>query len=185
MTPSGRRALMLAPLGLFAVGGAGFYLLLDRMNAGKYDPRQVPSMLLDRPVPSFTLGEQPSQAPFSHTDLAAPGRPVLVNFFASWCLPCVNEAPQLLALQRRGIPIYGVAYKDKPDATARFLAQYGNPFTRIGRDPDGRVAMEFGVYGVPETYFVDRAGIVRARWAGELTDRLIRTALDPLLKQYA
>ncbi len=185
MTPLTRRALMLAPLGLFAIGGTSFYVLLRRMDNEEYDPRRVPSVLIDKPVPAFSLGEQPSHPGFSHTDLAAPARPVLVNFFASWCLPCAVEAAQLLALKQRGIPIYGIAYKDKPEATAAFLARHGNPFSHIGRDPDGNVAMEFGVYGVPETYFIDRAGIVRARWAGALTDAHIAASINPLLKKYA
>ena len=185
MTPLARRTLMLAPLGLFALGGASFYVLLQRMNEGEYDPRQVPSMLLDKKLPNFTLDAQPGQPNFGPADLSALARPALVNFFASWCLPCLNEAAQLLALKRRGIPLYGIAFKDKVDATERFLKNAGNPFAAIGRDEDGRAAMEFGVYGVPETYFIDRSGIVRARWAGEMTDRIISRVLDPLLKQYA
>jgi cytochrome c biogenesis protein CcmG/thiol:disulfide interchange protein DsbE len=97
----------------------------------------------------------------------------------------VAEAPQLMALQRRGVAIFGIAYKDKAEATEVFLKRHGNPFARIGRDPEGRAGMEFGLYGVPETYFIDGAGIVRARWAGALTDALVSGSIDPLLKKYA
>jgi len=177
--------MMLAPLGLFAIGGTSFYILLQRLGTDEYDPRRVPSVLVGKPVPEFVIGEQPGLAGFDRAALLAPGRPVLVNFFASWCLPCVAEAPQLLALKQRGIPVYGIAYKDKAEKTAEFLAKHGNPFARIGRDPDGKAGMEFGLYGVPETFFVDGGGIVRARWAGALTDDILARSIEPLLKQYA
>lgn len=185
MNPWARRSLLAAPLALFAIGGTSFYLLLQNLGSGDYDPRRVPSVLVGKEVPEFSLGEQPGLAGFGRAELTAPGRPVLVNFFASWCLPCVAEAPQLLALAKRGVAIYGVAYKDKADKTAEFLARHGNPFTRLGRDAEGKAGMEFGLYGVPETYFIDGRGIVRARWAGALTDETIARSLNPLLKQYA
>jgi len=177
--------MMLAPLGLFAIGGTSFYILLQRLGTDEYDPRRVPSVLVGKPVPEFMIGEQPGLAGFDRAALLAAGRPVLVNFFASWCLPCVAEAPQLLALKKRGVPIYGIAYKDKAEKTGEFLAKHGNPFARIGRDPEGKAGMEFGLYGVPETFFVDGGGIVRARWAGALTDDIVARSIDPLLKQYA
>lgn len=185
MSTIGRRLMFLGPLGLLAAGGAGAFLLLQRMTDGSFDPRGVPSVLINQKAPVFNLAAQPGQDSFGASDLAAPGRAVLVNFFASWCLPCVAEAGQLLALKQRGITLWGVAYKDKEEHTARFLQQHGNPFTRIGRDADGKAALEFGVYGVPETYLVDKSGIVRWRWVGALTDGVIARALDPLLKQYS
>ena len=185
MSPWGRRAMMLAPLGLFAVGGTSFYILLQRLGTDEYDPRRVPSVLVGKQVPEFSITEQPGLAGFERAALVAPGKPVLVNFFASWCLPCVAEAPQLMALKKRGIAIYGIAYKDRAEKTAEFLAKHGNPFTAIGRDAEGKAGMEFGLYGVPETYFIDGTGIVRARWAGALTDDIISSSLDKLLKKYA
>ncbi len=80
---------------------------------------------------------------------------MLLNFFASWCLPCVQEAPVLMALKQRGLPIWGVAYKDKPEPAAAFLQQNGNPYQRVAVDQPGRAAIDFGLYGVPETYLVD------------------------------
>lgn len=185
MSTIGRRLMFLGPLGLLAVGGVGAFTLLRRMAEGDFDPRGVPSVLIDKQAPAFTLSAQPGQEGFGASDLGAPGRAVLVNFFASWCLPCVAEAPQLLALKQRGVALWGVAYKDKEEHTARFLQQHGNPFARIGRDADGKAALEFGVYGVPETYLVDKSGIVRWRWVGALTDGVLARALDPLLKQYS
>ncbi len=107
---------------------------------------------------------------------------MLLNFFASWCIPCVQEAPVLMTLKQRGLPLWGIAYKDKVDATADFLQQNGDPYTRIARDEPGRVAIDFGVYGVPESYLVDKAGIVRWRWAGGLSEDVVQQSLAPLLQ---
>lgn len=180
-----RRLMFLGPLGLLAVGGGAGALLLQRMTDGSFDPRGVPSVLIDKPAPKFSLLPQANHPGFDAAALATAGAPVLLNFFASWCLPCIAEAPQLLALQKRGLQIWGIAYKDREDATTRFLTQHGNPFSRIARDPEGHAALEFGVYGVPETYLVDKTGIVRWRWVGALSDGVIARALDPLLAKYA
>jgi cytochrome c biogenesis protein CcmG/thiol:disulfide interchange protein DsbE len=182
MTLLQRRALLLAPLGIAAVGGGAFWALLERMRAGTYDPHGVPSMLIGKPLPTFSLpGQQPS-AGFSSTDVTAGGRPALVNFFASWCVPCIQEAPVLMTLKQLGLPLWGIAYKDKADATAAFLQQNGDPYVHIARDEPGRVAIDFGVYGVPESYLVDKAGIVRWRWAGGLSEDVVRDSLAPLLQ---
>lgn len=182
-----RRLLLLAPLGIAASGGAGFWALLNRMQAGTYDPSGVPSMLIGRKLPAFALpgGSGPSDSGFSSAEVLAAGRPVLINFFASWCLPCVAEAPVLARLRQGGTAIWGIAYKDQPDATAAFLERNGNPYARLARDAPGRVAIDFGVYGVPETFLVDRLGIVRWRYAGPLGEAVVAQQLDPLLKQYA
>ena len=180
-----RRLVLLAPLGVAVAGGAAFWAMLDRMQQGRFDPRGLPSMLVGRPLPSFSLPGLAPRAGFSSADLQAPPQPVLVNFFASWCVPCVMEVPQLTALQARGVPIWGIVYKDKRAAAATFLEQHGDPYARIGVDEPGQVAIDFGVYGVPETYLVDKSGIVRWRWAGPLTDELVSQQLDPLLKAYS
>lgn len=185
MSDLGRRVMFLGPLALLGIGGVGAFTLLKRMAEGDFDPRGVPSVLIDRAVPAFALDIQAGMEGFGAAELATAGRPVLVNFFASWCLPCVAEATQLLALQKRGVALWGVAYKDRDADTARFLKQHGNPFTRVGRDTEGKAALEFGVYGVPETYLIDKAGIVRWRWVGALTDAVVARALNPLLKQYS
>jgi cytochrome c biogenesis protein CcmG/thiol:disulfide interchange protein DsbE len=110
---------------------------------------------------------------------------VLVNFFASWCAPCIAEHPFLVRLGRQGVPLMGIAYKDRPADSVAFLNRYGNPFQRIGVDQPGRVAIDWGLYGVPETYLIDRAGLIRWRWAGPLTDEVLKRDLEPLLRRHA
>ena len=130
MTLLQRRALLLAPLGAAVVSGTAFWMLLDRMSEGTYDPHSVPSMLIGKPLPQFSLSGQPPGTGFSTTDVLAGKHPVLVNFFASWCIPCVQEAPVLMQLKQRGIPIWGIAYKDKTSDTDDFLKQNGDPYTQ-------------------------------------------------------
>ena len=185
MTILQRRALLLAPLGLAAIGGVSFWTLLQRMDKGTYDPHGVPSMLIGKPLPHFSLPGLPPSQGFSSDDVIAARRPALINFFASWCIPCVQEAPVLMALKNHGMPVWGIAYKDKSGATVDFLKQNGDPYTRVARDEPGNVAIDFGLYGVPETYLVDKSGTVRWRWAGGLSDDVVRQSLAPLLKSLA
>jgi cytochrome c biogenesis protein CcmG/thiol:disulfide interchange protein DsbE len=180
-----RRALMLAPLGIAVLGGAAFWGMLRGEKNGTFDPRGVPSPLIGKPIPDFSLPAQPPGNGFSSADIRSAGHPLLINFFASWCVPCVIEAPQLMALHKDGVPIWGVAYKDKPDAASQFLQRAGDPYKRLARDEPGRTAIDFGLYGVPETFFIDREGIIRWRWAGPLTDDVISQQLRPLLRKYA
>ncbi|MDO9711112.1 DsbE family thiol:disulfide interchange protein [Paracraurococcus lichenis] len=185
--PSRRRLLLLAPLGVAVAAGAGFYAMLRGLGTGSYNPKGVPSALIGKPAPNFTLppldgADRPALAA---ADLRAAGRPVLVNFFASWCVPCVIEHPELMKLSRGGIPVLGIAYKDKPADALGFLQKHGNPYQRLGVDQPGRVAIDWGLYGVPETYFIDRDGIIRWRWAGPVTEETVAQQLRPLLKTYA
>lgn len=180
-----RRVFLLAPLGVAVLGGAAFWALLQRMSEGRYDPHGVPSMLVGKPLPRFSLPGQPPSQGFSSADVIAAGRPVLINFFASWCIPCVQEAPVLMTLKQQGLPIWGVAYKDKTDATAEFLRQNGDPYMRVARDEPGSVAIDFGLYGVPESYLVDKTGIVRWRWAGGISEDVVEQSLAPLLQSLA
>lgn len=108
----------------------------------------------------------------------AGGGPYLVNFFASWCPPCIVEHPQLMALKAEGVPIVGVAYKDDPSRTRAFIAEHGDPFATILVDRDGRAGMEFGVTGPPETYLVSSDGVILAKHIGELDETAARTLLS-------
>jgi len=180
-----RRLLLLGPLGAAAVAGAGFWAVLGRMGQGTFDPHLVPSPLLNRPMPEFQLSGQPPGPGFGRADIIALRRPVLVNFFASWCLPCISEHPELTKLAGEGVPIWAIAYKDAMAATASFLAQHGDPYARIARDPDGRTAIDWGVYGVPETYLVDGAGIIRRKFVGAITPEIAAGQIRPMMRGLA
>lgn len=165
-----RRLFALVPVLAFVVL-AGYFALSLRSDR---DPNELPSAMLDRPVPGFIL---PGLAA---TDFA--GKIVVVNFFASWCVPCRVEHPSMLRLSRNSeVALYGIAYKDKDADSARFLAELGNPYRAIGADRDGRAGIDFGVYGVPETYVIDRAGRIRQRFVGPLTPMRLERELLPLL----
>lgn len=188
MTPAlRRRLLLLVPFGIVAAGGAGFYGMLQGMQTGDFSPRDVPSVLIGRPAPAFDLPEVPGTGVplFRHADIAPPGRPVLVNFWASWCPPCIVEHPQLMALSREGVPVFGIAYKDRPEDSRGFLRRHGNPFARLARDEPGRAAIDWGVFGVPETYLLDAQGIIRWRFAGAITQQILTQEIRPLLRRYA
>jgi cytochrome c biogenesis protein CcmG/thiol:disulfide interchange protein DsbE len=160
--------------------------MLRGMEDGSYNPRGVPSALLGRGAPRTELPPVTGVdlPPVSAEMLASPGRPILVNFWASWCAPCVQEHPQLMALSRRGVPILGLNHKDRPEAAAAFLARHGNPFSAMSADA-GRIAIEWGVYGLPETYLLDPRGVVRWRWAGPVMPDTVSAELDPLLRRHA
>jgi cytochrome c biogenesis protein CcmG/thiol:disulfide interchange protein DsbE len=156
------RALVLLPLLLFA----GLVALMAT-NLGKPQQATIRSHMVGKPVPPFQLEGVAGAQGFGAADLAM-GRPILVNVFASWCLPCAVEAPQLKTLQASGVPLYGIAVRDQPDDVAAFLKRHGNPFQRIGADPGGRMMLAFGASGVPETYVVDGKGIIRHQHLGEI-----------------
>ena len=162
---------LIAFLGLAIIGG----LALQGTLSGSRNPNQLPSVLIGKPAPDVPLPLlQNNQAELALD--AYRGQPLLVNFFASWCAPCRAEAPALEHLSNQ-ISIIGIAYKDRPQDTLQFLEQYGNPFVAIGRDDDGRTGMAWGVYGVPETYLIDRSGQIKWRHAGPLTRDVITTQL--------
>jgi cytochrome c biogenesis protein CcmG/thiol:disulfide interchange protein DsbE len=157
-----KRVLALLPLVVLAALAAlfAFYAL-------KHDPQVVPEALVGKPLPDVALPALDDGRPMKLRALAA-GRPLVVNFFASWCAPCEVEAPQLNALAAQGVRIVGVAYKDKPENTRAFLARLGDPFAARLVDADGRAGVEFGVTGVPETYLVGADGVILDKHAGPL-----------------
>jgi cytochrome c biogenesis protein CcmG/thiol:disulfide interchange protein DsbE len=169
-----RRWLYLLPAAVFAVLAAASYVGLG------IDSNVLPSPLIDQPAPQFDLPPLPgSERGFSSADL--PGHVSLVNTFASWCAPCRAEHKVLTALaQTRRVPIYGIDYKDKEEAALAWIAELGNPYTRIGAD-DGHVGIDWGVYGVPETFIVDREGRIRYKHVGPLTQGDIERTILPLV----
>jgi cytochrome c biogenesis protein CcmG/thiol:disulfide interchange protein DsbE len=173
-----RRLLYLLPVALFIVL-AGYFALA--LKPGR-DPSLLPSALIDKPMPSFDLAGFDGGPGLARDALN--GQVALINFFASWCVPCRAEHPLLMRLaETEHVPIYGIAYKDKPEDTKHFLAQLGDPYRRIGLDVSGRTGIDFGVYGVPETYLIDKSGHIRFRHVGPLTEEALEHELLPRLKE--
>ena len=158
-----RIGLALLPLVALVALVAVFALNMDR------DPSLVRSVLIDKPAPIFTL---PAVAglPVPGFDTAKlQGQVTVVNVFASWCIPCRDEHPVLEALkQKTGVALYGINQKDAPNNATAFLAQLGNPYDAVGADVDGRASIDWGVYGVPETFVVDAKGVIRFKHTGPL-----------------
>jgi len=159
------RLLLWLPLAVFAI--LGILFLRPLLSPPQ---RDIPSALIGQSVPEFALAPGIEGRPgLASADLRR-GRAQLVNVFASWCLPCRVEAPQLAELSRRGVPIVGLAVRDRPEDLARFLAAYGNPFRAIGADTDRQVQLALGSAGVPETFVVDGRGIIRHQHIGAITE---------------
>ncbi len=149
-------------------------------------PSEVPSALIGKPVPEFILPPLPLPEPESRPGLASAdlkSAPGLVNVFASWCIPCKAEHPFLNRLaDSKAVAIYAINYKDKSEDAIQWLRELGNPYQRIGADADGRVAIDWGVYGVPESFIVDKHGIIRYRHVGPITQRDLERTILPLIK---
>jgi cytochrome c biogenesis protein CcmG/thiol:disulfide interchange protein DsbE len=181
--PSIRRFGLALPLLVFAVLAGLFWYAL---HGG--DPSRLPSALIGKSVPQFDLppidgllADGRDVPGFASADLAQ-GEPTVVNVFASWCVECQVEHPLLLALGKEpGIRLYGIDYKDDAASARRFLGRYGNPYARVGADASGRTAIDFGVYGVPETYVIGGDGKIAFRHVGPLTETVINNKILPLL----
>lgn len=169
----------LLPVAIFIALIGGFFL----PGLLRDDPNTLPSAFIGKPAPSIEaipLGDHPT---FS-SEVFADGQVKLVNFWASWCAPCRVEHPNIEALAGE-MPVYGVNQKDRPQAALRFLEELGNPYAGVSTDADGRQSVDWGVYGLPETFVVDGQGRVVARIAGALTQRVIADTLRPALEAAA
>ncbi len=166
---SSTQAARLWPVLLPAIVFAALAALLWRGLAG--NPSEVPSALIGRPVPEMTLSPiEGIGVPGFDTVNLRTGSVTVVNVWASWCGPCRSEHPLLQELSKRSdIRLFGINYKDEPENARRFLGTLGQPFAAIGADPAGRAAVDWGVYGVPETYIVDGSGLIRYKWIGAIT----------------
>lgn len=171
------KAWYLIPLAIFIA-------MLGFLGVGlKLDPHAVPSPLIDKPAPAFRLQtlDTPSRL-LSSEDMR--GQVWLLNVWASWCAGCREEHPILVEFAKtRTVPIVGLDYKDQPDDARRWLANFGNPYVASVSDPDGRTGIEFGVYGVPETFVIDKAGIIRYKQIGPITPEVLRDTILPLVKK--
>jgi len=175
--PRRRRLLFLVPLAIFAVLAAFFVVGLT------LNPREIPSPLIGKPVPEFALPPVKGRTlGLASADLR--GEVSLVNVFASWCVACRQEHPLFMELARdRVVPVHGLNYKDRPDDAAAWLAALGDPYTRTGADLDGRVAIDWGVYGVPETFVIDRAGRIAYKQIGPISREQWERIILPLIRK--
>lgn len=174
-----RRLPYILPVVVFAALVIGFALSLHGPA-----PDELPSMLVDKPAPAISLPALDTDARgFTAADLKA-GHVTVLNVFASWCIPCRVEGPGLAQVAAlRGVVLYGMVYKDTPEKARAFLADLGNPYRGIDLDADGRAGIEWGVYGVPETFVIDGKGIVRLRYPGPLVgDALTKIVLPAIEK---
>lgn len=171
-----RSLLALIPLVLF---GALVFALYDGLYL---NPKEIPSVLIERPVPAFDLPALESGAPDLTSDGLKQGKVSVINVFASWCAPCRTEMPLLAELAKDpDLRLIGLVYKDAPSQTRLFLKDYGNPFSRIGVDATGRTGIDFGVYGVPETYVIDGAGVIVFKHIGPITPESLNQKLKPVI----
>jgi cytochrome c biogenesis protein CcmG/thiol:disulfide interchange protein DsbE len=175
------KRVFVAPLLLFVVL-AGFLLI------GLYrDPRDVPSPLVGKPAPAFVLARlapegAPDAARFSPADMK--GRVWMLNVWASWCVSCRQEHPVLLDFAKNAVvPLVGLDYKDQRADARRWLQQHGDPYAFSVIDADGRVGIDYGVYGVPETYVIDKAGTIRYKQIGPISAEALQTTILPLIKE--
>jgi cytochrome c biogenesis protein CcmG/thiol:disulfide interchange protein DsbE len=163
---------------------AVFIAMLGFLGVGlKLDPREVPSPLIDKPAPVFRLQtlDTPSRV-MTPEDMR--GQVWLLNVWASWCGGCREEHPVLVEFAKtRAVPIYGLDYKDQEGDAHRWLANYGNPYTAVVADPDGRTGIEYGVYGVPETFVIDKAGVIRYKQIGPITPKALQDTILPLVRK--
>jgi cytochrome c biogenesis protein CcmG/thiol:disulfide interchange protein DsbE len=169
------RALYLVPLALFLffAGLAGYMLTQPK-------EQNVPSQMIEQPLPDFTLAPAFDGMPgVSKADFVG-GEPRLLNIWASWCLPCIAEAPHLERLKQSGVEIIGVAVRDRPEAVADFLGRYGNPYSRIGSDEISSLMLEIGASGVPETYVIDAEGNIRYQHIGDVRESTVPVLLEKL-----
>jgi cytochrome c biogenesis protein CcmG/thiol:disulfide interchange protein DsbE len=177
-------AALLWPLAIFCALALVFAMAL---RTG--DPSRLPSALIGKSVPAMTLppldGLSDSTRPVGGIAAAdlSDGKVSVVNFWASWCAPCVQEHPLLMALRERtGVRILGINYKDQAPAARRFLGRYGNPFSAVGVDGDGRAAIEWGVYGMPETFIVDGQGRISYKHVGPITSETLESKIVPAIR---
>lgn len=170
------RLIAFVPLvALLALVGVSVFLLTREGERERFTEGMV-----GQPAPVYSLARLDGGEPLTGDERH--GRAYVVNLFASWCTPCRAEHPQLMALQRQGVDIVGIAYKDRPGASAAFLNELGDPFTVVAMDPEGRFGLELGITGVPETFVIGPDGVIRAAYRGPLTEEVVHDTILPALR---
>jgi cytochrome c biogenesis protein CcmG, thiol:disulfide interchange protein DsbE len=167
--------MMILPPAIF-----GAFVLIAGIGMFRDNPNALPSTRAGQPAPPVVLNGLQGKDLFDDATLRD-GRVKIVNYWASWCAPCRVEHPTLLKLAEEGLPLYGVNYKDDPDKGLGFLAELGDPYTAVGADPKGRMALDWGVYGIPETFVIDGDGKIIMRFAGPMTKRILAARIMPAL----
>ena len=168
---------LLIPLGVFAVLVVFLAIGLTR------DPREVPSPLIGKAAPAFVAPRlQAPEQTFSGKDML--GKVWLLNVWASWCVACREEHPVLMAFAKtKTLPVVGLDYKDKPADGLKWLARFGDPYDLSVTDQDGRIGINFGVYGVPETFLIDKQGVIRHKHVGAITEEALKNTILPLARE--
>jgi cytochrome c biogenesis protein CcmG/thiol:disulfide interchange protein DsbE len=168
----------------FAIPLAVFVVILAFLFVGLgLNPREVPSPLIGKPAPAFQLAQlHAPDRQFTQQDML--GQVWLLNVWASWCISCRDEHPLLVQLAKaKTVPLVGLNYKDKPDEAKAWLKQFGDPYQLSITDRNGRVGIDYGVYGVPETFLIDKAGVIRYKHIGPITPDALQTKILPLVKE--
>jgi cytochrome c biogenesis protein CcmG/thiol:disulfide interchange protein DsbE len=178
-----QRLKLFIPLIVFAVLALFFFVVQKQIGSGDYDPQNMPSALVDKPLPPFALPDLVDGREITGDVLK--GKVALINVWATWCPTCHVEHPYLVKLAEQGIVILGVDYKDEPDKAREWLQRKGNPYIAVVDDRAGALGLDLGVTGAPETYVVDRRGIVRLRYQGDINERVWTGIFQPLLAQLA
>lgn len=171
-----KRLKLFIPLVIFAV------LALFLLRGLSLDPSHLPSALIGKPVPEFSLPVVGEQEP-SVSNASLQGEPYLLNVWATWCPSCRVEHPYLNKLAEQGVRIVGLDYKDEDDAALEWLSHFGNPYESVIADRDGSLGLDLGVYGAPETFLVDKNGIIQYRHVGVVDERVWRSKLAPIFNQ--
>ncbi len=174
-----KRVIYFIPIYVLTIVVFVFYL-----NVGR-NSKTIPSAPINEPVPDFVLPPLSANAQlpgFSSKDLV--GEVTVVNFFASWCFPCLKEHPYITEISRSGLAkVYGHNYRDRPDKAQNWLRKYGNPYLAVGADPSGRVALDWGVSDIPVTIVIDKTGRIRFKRVGFVTSKILNQTIFPLIKQ--
>ncbi len=177
-----RRVLLLLPVAVFAILIVVLGVLTLQTQEGR-DPSLIPSPLVGKPVPDFTLPALAEDVPGGFATANLRGEASMVNFFASWCVPCLAEHPLITRLSEDGLTVYGVNHRDTTADATRWLKRNGNPYTFVGADPDGRVSVDWGVTGLPETFIVNAEGIITYKHAGPITPDVLEKTILPKLQE--